>query len=306
MKVIKRDGRKVEFNLNKIVDAIEKAINEVKDEVSETDHKIALKIAETIESKKSDESQLEVEQIQDMVEDLLMDCGQKEVAKAYIKYRYEREKVRALKDDLNSRYDEFISLIKGTNEEANKENSNKDTRIIPTMRDYLAGFTCKEMAQKMIIPKDIMEAHNEGIIHFHDMDYSPAMPMTNCCLINLEDMLQNGTVISGTMIEKPKSFRTACTIATQAISQVASSQFGGNSINLAHLVPFIDISRQKIRKQVEEEFNLFYEYCIDSDAYINNVEEMVDEVTEKRLKEEIKDGIQTIQYQLITISTTNG
>ena len=223
----------------------------------------------------------------------------KDGARSYDSYRYDREKNRALSKDLDKRYSEFISLIQGTNEEANKENSNKDTRIIPTMRDYIAGFTCREMAEKFILPKDIVEAHKKGIIHVHDTDYSPSMPMNNCCLINLEDMLQNGTVISGTMIEKPHSFRTACTITTQIITQVASSQYGGNTITLAHLAPFVDISRQRIKEEVKKEIYDIMEYGIESPA-------LIDEIVENRLKQEIADGIQTIQYQLITMSTTNG
>lgn len=300
MKVIKRDGRKVEFDKDKIVNAILKAMNDVDHVNNDLAHRIANDIS------KINKEELDVEEIQDLVEEKLMASKSKDVARSYVRYRYDREKNRALSNDLNQRYEQFVTLINGSNEEANKENSNKDTRIIPTMRDYLAGFTCKEMAQKMIIPKDIIEAHNKGIIHFHDMDYSPAMPMTNCCLINLEDMLQNGTVISGIMIERPHSFRTACTIVTQIITQVASSQYGGNTINLAHLVPFVDISRQKIRKQVEKEFDLFCDDCVDVDAYISYVDETIKEVVEQRLKDEIKDGIQTIQYQLITMSTTNG
>lgn len=298
MKVIKRDGRKVEFDKDKIVNAILKAMNDVDHVNNDLAHRIANDIS------KINKEELDVEEIQDLVEEKLMASKSKDVARSYVRYRYNREKNRALSNDLNQRYEQFVTLINGSNEEANKENSNKDTRIIPTMRDYLAGFTCKEIAQKMIIPKDIIEAHNKGIIHFHDMDYSPAMPMTNCCLINLEDMLQNGTVISGTMIEKPHSFRTACTIVTQIITQVASSQYGGNTINLAHLVPFVDISRQKIKNEVEKEIDLINKVQVIATDFM--LEETVNNIVEKRLKDEIKDGIQTIQYQLITMSTTNG
>ena len=298
MEVIKRDGRKVEFDKSKIVNAIMKAMEE-SDEVSRD---VANRIANEIS--KMDVEQFDVEEIQDQVEEKLMNSRLKKTARAYVRYRYDREKNRALSNDLNQRYEQFVSLINGFNEEANKENSNKDTRIIPTMRDYLAGFTCKEMAQKMIIPKDIVEAHNAGIIHFHDMDYSPAMPMHNCGLVNLEDMLQNGTVISGTMIEKPHSFRTACTVTTQIIAQVASSQYGGQTITLSHLAPFVDVSRQKIKKQVISEYE---EITGLQEPHMSREDKkIIDKITEDRVKEEIKSGVQTIQYQLITLMTTNG
>ena len=220
-----------------------------------------------------------------MVERGLCATKRKDVAKAYILYRNERSSFRNLKENLSKKYEQLNRLLKGEDEESNKENSNKDTRIIPTMRDYIAGFTCRELANSYILPKEISKAHNDGLIHFHDTDYSPTMPMTNCCLINLEDMLQNGTVISGTLIEKPHSFRTACTIVTQIITQVASSQYGGNSINLAHITPFVDISRQKYKQKY---------------PMLN------EDIIEQMVLDEIKDGIQTIQYQLITMSTTNG
>lgn len=291
--VIKRDGRIVEYDKSKIVTAISKAMKDV-DNINKD---LANRIANDIS--KLDVKRISVEELQDLVEEKLMSSKMKDVARSYVRYRYDREKNRALSKDLDKRYNEFISLIQGTNEEANKENSNKDTRIIPTMRDYIAGFTCREMAEKFILPKDIVEAHKKGIIHVHDTDYSPSMPMNNCCLINLEDMLQNGTVISGTMIEKPHSFRTACTITTQIITQVASSQYGGNTITLAHLAPFVDISRQRIKEEVKNEIYDIMEYGVESPA-------LIDEIVENRLKQEIADGIQTIQYQLITMSTTNG
>lgn len=290
--IIKRDGREVEFQKEKIATAITKAMSDV----GNVNKDVANRIANDID--KIDKEKIHVEDLQDIVEEKLMASKMKDVAKSYIRYRYDREKNRALSKDLNERYHEFITLIQGDNDEANKENSNKDTRIIPTMRDYIAGFTCREMAEKFILPKDIVEAHKQGIIHVHDTDYSPAMPMSNCSLINLEDMLQNGTVISGTMIEKPHSFRTACTVTTQIIAQVASSQYGGNTITLSHISPFVDVSRQKIRKEVENEFSMF----ADSPGFADKVKQ----ITEQRVKEEIADGIQTIQYQLITISTTNG
>ena len=294
--VIKRDGRIVEFDKSKIADAVLKAMNDTNNINKDLANRIANDIS------KLNTNEISVEELQDLVEEKLMSSKMKDVARSYVRYRYDREKNRELSKDLNKRYNEFISLVQGSNEEANKENSNKDTRIIPTMRDYIAGFTCREMAEKFILPKDIVEAHKQGIIHVHDTDYSPSMPMNNCCLINLEDMLQNGTVISGTMIEKPHSFRTACTIVTQIITQVASSQYGGNTITLAHLAPFVDISRQRIKEEVEKE----------AIEILNSVGEQIDittdldKIVESRLKQEIADGIQTIQYQLITMSTTNG
>lgn len=294
--VVKRDGRIVEFDKSKIADAVLKAMNDTNNINKDLANRIANDIS------KLNTNEISVEELQDLVEEKLMSSKMKDVARSYVRYRYDREKNRELSKDLNKRYNEFISLVQGSNEEANKENSNKDTRIIPTMRDYIAGFTCREMAEKFILPKDIVEAHKQGIIHVHDTDYSPSMPMNNCCLINLEDMLQNGTVISGTMIEKPHSFRTACTIVTQIITQVASSQYGGNTITLAHLAPFVDISRQRIKEEVEKE----------AIEILNSVGEQIDittdldKIVESRLKQEIADGIQTIQYQLITMSTTNG
>lgn len=291
--VIKRDGSLQEFNKQKIVDAIKKANDDtiVDCKIYEPDIEFIADdvcspiFAEASFAPKGRDFNVGIEEIQDAVELALQVEGYYVVAKNYIKYRYDRELARSFNKELENRYNQVTSLISGQNEEANKENSNKDTRIIPTMRDYLAGFTCREMAEKFVLPKDIMEAHEEGLIHYHDTDYSPVMPMTNCCLINLEDMLQNGTVISGTMIEKPHSFRTACTITTQIIAQVASSQYGGNTISLAHLAPFVDVSRQN---------------------YKSKYPSMSNEDIEKIVRNEVKDGVQTIQYQLITISTTNG
>ena len=283
MKVIKRNGDKVEFDKNKIIKAINKAFIEVDGKLYENE--TAIDIADDIEKIARSVDSLSIEEIQNLVETYLMDSERTDVAKAYIRYRYKREQDRATNNDLENRYQRLHKLITGQDEESNKENSNKDTRIIPTMRDYIAGFTCRELAEKVILPNDIVEAHEAGIIHYHDTDYSPVMPMSNCCLINLEDMLQNGTVISGVQIHKPHSFRTACTIATQIITQVASSQYGGNTITLAHLAPFINISRQEIKRK-------------HPDFTIEQIESLV--------KEEIRDGVQTIQYQLITMSTTNG
>lgn len=224
MKVIKRNGSKVDFDKNKIIKAINKAFIEVDGKLYENE--TAMDIADDIEKIARSVDSLSIEEIQNLVETYLMDSERTDVARAYIRYRYKREQDRATNNDLENRYQRLHKLITGQDEESNKENSNKDTRIIPTMRDYIAGFTCRELAEKVILPKDIVEAHEAGIIHYHDTDYSPVMPMPNCCLINLEDMLQNGTVISGVQIHKPHSFRTACTIATQIITQVASSQYG--------------------------------------------------------------------------------
>lgn len=267
-------------------------------DIDDVNEDVARRIANDIS--KLDYAEIDVEEIQDLVEEKLMASKMKNVARQYIRYRYDREKTRAINKNMQERFDEFHSLIEGSNDEANKENSNKDTRIISTMRDYIAGFTCKEMAGKFIIPEDLMEGHNQGCWHIHDLDYSPAMPMTNCCLINLEDMLQNGTVISGTLIEKPHSFRTACTITSQISAQVASSQYGGQTFTLSHLAPFVDISRQRIKKQVLEEIDQLGE-----NINIFN-EDKINKIVENRLRQEVKDGIQTIQYQLITLSSTNG
>lgn len=283
MKVIKRNGSKVDFDKNKIIKAINKAFIEVDGKLYENE--TAMDIADDIEKIARSVDSLSIEEIQNLVETYLMDSERTDVARAYIRYRYKREQDRATNSDLENRYQRLHKLITGQDEESNKENSNKDTRIIPTMRDYIAGFTCRELAEKVILPKDIVEAHEAGIIHYHDTDYSPVMPMSNCCLINLEDMLQNGTVISGVQIHKPHSFKTACTIATQIITQVASSQYGGNTITLAHLAPFIDVSRQEIKRKHPD---------------------FTTEQIESLVKEEIRDGVQTIQYQLITMSTTNG
>lgn len=224
MKVIKRDGREVKFDKSKIFNAVSKAVIEVDGEINQSSIDLCNKIANEIENIKVDK--LSVEEIQDMVEELLASSDRKDIAKAYIRYRYDREKSRAVMNDLETRYKQICKLIRGQDEDSKKENSNKDTRITPTMRDYIAGFTCRRMATDIILPPDIVEAHNKGEIHYHDTDYSPLMPMPNCCLINLEDMLQNGTVMSETLIEKPKSLRTGCTVTTQIVTQVANSQYG--------------------------------------------------------------------------------
>lgn len=283
--IIKRDGSLANFDKQRIINAINKAFIEVDGDI--LNEEIAQEIADDIEEMVNGfpNGSIEVEEIQDMVEDGLMDSERKDVAKAYIRYRYKRNQDRKIKKDLEERYNHLHLLITGEDEESNKENSNKDTRILPTMRDYIAGFTCRELAEKFVLPPDVVEAHKQGIIHVHDTDYSPVMPMSNCCLINLEDMLQNGTVISGVKINKSHSFRTACTITTQIITQVASSQYGGSTITLAHLAPFVEVSRQQLKKKHPS---------------------FTSEQIEELVREEIKDGVQTIQYQLITMSTTNG
>lgn len=295
-KVVKRNGDVVDFDLSKIRTALAKALKEVYGEElagnGGLDHYTSL----IIDRLDLDNQEMSVEEIQDEVETALMESELFDVAKAYIRYRYDREKDREVKNDFDRRFEQFSSLIKGENEEATKENSNKDTRVLSVMRDYIAGFTCKEMA-KAILPKDVMDAHLNGIIHFHDQDYSPAMPMSNCELINLEDMLQNGTVLNGTMIEKPKSFKTACTVTSQISAQVCSVTYGGQSINLAHLAPFVDVSRQKHLRETRADFEK---------SGLTLDEKSIFKVANERLKREIKDGIQTLQYEWITLNGTNG
>ena len=294
MIVIKRDRRKVEFDKDKIKEAVLKAFNEVYpnangDNISEANN-VCKEVCDSIDKL----NEISVEQIQDVVENVLMGYDTV-VAKAYITYRYRRELARRS----HTTDDEILSIIDYTNEEVKEENSNKNPRIIPTQRDYIAGTVSKDLTQRVFLPKEIVDAHNEGLIHFHDADYF-IQKCFNCDLINLEDMLQNGTVISGTMIEKPHSFATACTIATQIIAQVASSQYGGQSISVAHLAPFVQTSREKIREEVIEECNILNGKVMG----IDNAR--IDEIVEKRVREEIKRGVQTIQYQVVTLLTTNG
>lgn len=293
MQVIKRDGRKVDFDINKIKEAVRKAYVEVyPNDLSYCEHLIENVTADVMEEINDyDFSEITIEQIQDIVESYLMPSDGK-VAKAYITYRYRRELARRS----HTTDDEILSIIDYTNEEVKEENSNKNPRIIPTQRDYIAGAVSKDLTERVFLPKDIVDAHNEGLIHFHDADYF-IQKCFNCDLINLEDMLQNGTVISGTMIEKPHSFATACTIATQIIAQVASSQYGGQSISVAHLAPFVQVSREKIRESVIEEANMLGGSLDDN---------IINQVVEKRLRKEIASGVQTIQYQVVTLLTTNG
>ena len=290
--VIKRNGKEVGFDITKIAGAIRKANQEVEPIYQMNEYQID-GIAENVAGQcaKLDRA-VSVEEIQDMVETGIMEMRGYEVAQKYVRYRYMRELARKA----NTTDEEILSLLDQSNEEAKQENSNKNPVINSTQRDYMAGYVSRDLTSRVLLPEEITRAHREGIIHFHDSDYF-AQREHNCDLVNLEDMLQNGTVISGTMIEKPHSFYTACNITTQIIAQVASNQYGGQSFTLSHLAPFVDISRQKITKQVMEE---------NADAGVEMTEEQVRKVVEKRLHEEIVRGVQTIQYQMITLMTCNG
>ena len=298
MKVIKRNGVEVDFSRDKIVNAISSANNEVrsfneKEAASDdTINKIVTRLCERCRKRTRATS---VEEIQDMIETELMKEHAYETAKRYIRYRYWRSQVR----HRNTTDDQILTLIENDNEEVKQENSNKNPTIVSVQRDYMAGEVSKDLTKRFLLPEDIVRAHEAGEIHFHDSDYF-AQHMHNCDLVNLEDMLQNGTVISGTMIEKPHSFSTACNIATQIIAQVASSQYGGQSISLTHLAPFVDISRQKFKREVSEELKGI------SKVVGDNFAGLVDEIVEHRVREEIKRGVQTIQYQVVTLMTTNG
>ena len=292
MKIIKRNGSEATFDIVKIIAAVTKANNVVSEDERLTPMQIR-RIAESVENNcLSMNRALSVEEIQDLVENQIMAHGAFEVAKNYITYRYTRTLVRKS----NTTDEKILSLIESNNEEVKQENSNKNPTVNAVQRDYMAGEVSKDLTARVLLPQDIVDAHNEGIIHFHDADYF-AQHMHNCDLVNLEDMLQNGTVISGTLIEKPHSFSTACNIATQIIAQIASNQYGGQSISLTHLAPFVDVSRQKIRKQVLEELKDFGTEASD---------EAISKVVEKRLRDEIRRGVQTIQYQVVTLMTTNG
>ena len=298
MVVIKRDGREVNFDKSKIRDAAYRALCEV-DHLHPIENKenLAERVANRLALKyKNLHRAISVEEIQDDVENRLMEEGVYEVAKAYIKYRYEHELLR----NMSTLDGKVLSIADNVNETVIQENSNKNPAILSTQRDYIAGELSRDITNRLLLPEEITKAHEEGIIHFHDSDYY-LQRMHNCCLVNLEDMLQNGTVISGTLIEKPHSFSTACNIATQIIAQVASNQYGGQSISLAHLAPFVDVSRRKIRKEVEEEFK-----TIPLDAGCDDVESVIFDIVEGRVREEVKRGVQTIQYQVITLMTTNG
>ena len=292
MKIIKRNGAEMEFDIKKIENAISKANMSVE----EASRMTPLQIRRISESVALDCENMgrspSVEEIQDLVEKQIMAHGAFEVAKNYITYRYTRSLVR----QSNTTDEKILSLIECCNEEAKQENSNKNPVVNSTQRDYMAGEVSRDLSERILLPRDIVEAHEAGIIHFHDTDYY-AQHMHNCDLVNLEDMLQNGTVITGTLIERPHSFSTACNIATQIIAQVASNQYGGQSISLTHLAPFVDISRRKIRKVVEQELVTLG---------VNPTEEKIQKIVEGRLLEEIRRGVQTIQYQVVTLLTTNG
>ncbi len=291
MKIIKRNGSEVDFDINKIIVAVSKANAACKKE--ELSPSQINEIAEYIEFKISKANRaLSVEEIQDIVENQIMAQGAFEVARLYVKYRYNRSLIRKA----NTTDNQILSLIECNNEEVKQENSNKNPTVNSVQRDYMAGEVSKDITKRILLPQDIVDAHENGIIHFHDADYF-AQHMHNCDLVNLEDMLQNGTVISDTMIEKPHSFSTACNIATQIIAQVASSQYGGQSISLTHLAPFVQVSREKIRKQVIDESN---DFGVELD------EEKISKITENRLRDEVRKGVQTIQYQVVTLLTTNG
>ena len=291
MKIIKRSGKEVDFDLNKIILAVSKA--NAACEKNELTQSQIIEIAEYVEFKISKANHaLSVEEIQDIVENQIMAQGAFDVARLYVKYRYNRSLIRKA----NTTDDQILTLIECNNEEVKQENSNKNPTVNSVQRDYMAGEVSKDITKRILLPADIVDAHEKGLIHFHDADYF-AQHMHNCDLVNLEDMLQNGTVISETMIEKPHSFSTACNIATQIIAQVASSQYGGQSISLSHLAPFVDVSRKKIKKQVESEIE---------ELGITMTEEQIVKLTEKRLHDEVSRGVQTIQYQVVTLLTTNG
>ena len=292
MKIIKRNGSEAAFDISKIIVAITKANNADEQHKELTSEQIR-DIAASVEASCLKMGRApSVEEIQDMVENQIMQKGAFEVAKRYIKYRYTRSLARRA----NTTDNQILSLIECNNEEAKQENANKNPTVNSVQRDYMAGEVSKDITRRVLLPQDIVEAHEQGIIHFHDTDYF-AQHMHNCDLVNLEDMLQNGTVITGTLIEKPHSFSTACNIATQIVAQVASNQYGGQSISLAHLAPFVQVSREKIRREVVQEAN---------ELGGDLSEDKIMNIVERRLREEVKRGVQTIQYQVVTLMTTNG
>ena len=296
-RVIKRDGREVEFDKAKIIKAISHANQEIIKYKQIGPRKIN-QLAAIVEEKCAEYKRaIKVEDINDLIEDELIARNYNDLVRAFIRYRYNKELVRKS----NTTDESILSLINLSNEELKQENANKNPTINSTQRDYMAGEVSKDLTRRLLLPKDIVKAHDEGILHFHDSDYF-VQKMHNCDLVNLEDMLQNGTVISGTMIEKPHSFSTACNVATQIIAQVSSNQYGGQSITLSHLAPFVDISRQKIRAEVEEEFESLYLGNITVEEY----HKKLSEITERRVRAEVKRGVQTIQYQVNTLLTTNG
>ena len=292
MKIIKRNGSEAVFDISKIIAAVTKANNVVASNQRLTKEQITAIADDVAQECQSRNHAMNVEEIQDLVEDAIMQTKAYEVARKYITYRY----VQSLKRQSNTTDERILSLIECNNEEVKQENANKNPTVNSVQRDYMAGEVSKDLTMRMLLPAEIVKAHEDGIIHFHDADYY-AQHMHNCDLVNLEDMLQNGTVITGTLIERPHSFATACNIATQIVAQVASNQYGGQSISLTHLAPFVDVSRQKIRKQVLAEIETLG---------IAPSEDKVTEIVEKRLREEIRRGVQTIQYQVVTLLTTNG
>ena len=301
-RVIKRSGQEVEFDKAKIIKAISQANQEIVKSKQLGPRKIK-QLADIVEEKCSEYKRaIKVEDINDIIEDELIARNYNDLVRAFIKYRYNKELVRKS----NTTDDSILSLINLANEELKQENANKNPVVNSTQRDYMAGETSKDITRRLLLPKDVVKAHDEGTIHFHDTDYF-IQKMHNCDLVNLEDMLQNGTVISGTLVEKPHSFATACNIATQVVAQVASNQYGGQSITLSHLAPFVDISRQKIRAEVEAE-----QLLLDArlgEEYVEYSEErkaVIEEITERRVRAEVKRGVQTIQYQVNTLLTTNG
>ena len=292
MKIIKRSGTEVDFDISKIATAIRGANREVKEEERLTERQVVYASQNVADRVEAAGHTVSVEEIQDMVEDEIMALDHYEVARRYIIYRY----VQSLKRTKNTTDDKILSLIECNNEEVKQENSNKNPTVNSVQRDYMAGEVSKDLTQRVLLPAEVVDAHNKGLIHFHDSDYF-AQHMHNCDLVNLDDMLQNGTVISGTLIERPHSFSTACNIATQIIAQVASCQYGGQSISLTHLAPFVEVSRQKIRRQVNAEL---------AELGVAADEEKISSVVEDRLRDEIRRGVQTIQYQVVTLMTTNG
>lgn len=292
MNIIKRSGEEVEYESDKIINAVSKANSEAPQELRLSDLKIRVIEDEVHKKLKCISHTPSIEEIQDLVINEIQKMQAFKVATLYTEYRYKHELAR----HANTTDAKILSLIDCANEEVKQENSNKNPTIVSVQRDYMAGETSRDITERLLLPEDVVKAHKAGIIHFHDSDYY-SQRMHNCCLVNLEDMLQNGTVISETMIEKPHSFATACNVATQIIAQIASSQYGGQSITLSHLAPFVDVSRQKQRKVIKQEL---------TDADIDATTEKINELAEMRVRDEIRRGIQTIQYQVITLMTTNG
>ena len=301
MLIVKRDGTQVQFDRDKIINAINKAFIEVDGKLYETDtaYDIAVEIEQAARQLAKEDRILSVESIQDLVEDYLMRSERKDVARAYIRYRYKKEILR----QTSKTYDGILELVEMQNDELKEENSNKNAIVASTQRDYMAGEVSKDLSHRMLLPAEVVRAHDAGEIHFHDMDYY-AQHIHNCCLVNLEDMLQNGTVINKTKIEKPHSFATACNIATQIMAVVASGQYGGQSVSLSHLAPFVDVSRKALKKKAYQDY--FTVTGKDMLDLTSEDEQIVTDLTEKRVREEVKRGVQTIQYQINTLNTSNG